>query len=137
MNISNNLKNSAFYFPDLPALNDAGREISYSEFNERANRIATGLSALGVKPGEHIGLLAPNSANWLIFYFGVLKAGAVAVTLSSLLTPDEMTLLINHSRPRFLFTSEEKLGHLKNLRKPGILEKVICRGADLELQQLM
>ncbi|MGE5841868.1 MAG: class I adenylate-forming enzyme family protein [Deltaproteobacteria bacterium] len=99
--------------------------------------VATGLLASGVKPGEHIGLLAPNSANWLIFYFGVLKAGAVAVTFSSLLTPDEMTLLINHSRPRFLFTSEEKLGHLKNLSKPGILEKVICRGADLELQQLM
>ncbi len=91
----------------------------------------------GVKPGEHIGLLAPNSGNWLIFYFGVLKAGAVAVTFSSLLTPSEMTLLINHSKPRYLFTSEDKLGHLKNLRKPGVLEKVICRGADLELQDLM
>jgi len=137
MNISKNLENAAFYFPNRPALSEAGNEITYSEFNDRANLVATGLLASGVKPGEHIGLLAPNSANWLIFYFGVLKAGAVAVTFSSLLTPDEMTLLINHSRPRFLFTSEEKLGHLKNLRKPGILEKVICRGADLELQQLM
>jgi long-chain acyl-CoA synthetase len=137
MNISKNLENAAFYFPNRPALSEAGNEITYSKFNDRANLVATGLLASGVKPGEHIGLLAPNSANWLIFYFGVLKAGAVAVTFSSLLTPDEMTLLINHSRPRFLFTSEEKLGHLKNLRKPGILEKVICRGADLELQQLM
>jgi len=59
------------------------------------------------------------------------------VTFSSLLTPDEMTLLINHSKPRYLFTSEDKLGHLKNLRKPEILKKVICRGADLELQGLM
>jgi long-chain acyl-CoA synthetase len=137
MNISKNLENAAFYFPDRPALSEAGTEITYSEFNDRSNLVAIGLLNSGVKPGEHIGLLAPNSANWLIFYFGVLKAGAVAVTLSSLLTPDEMTLLINHSRPRFLFTSEEKLGHLKNLRKTGILEKVICRGADLELQQLM
>jgi long-chain acyl-CoA synthetase len=137
MNISNNLEKAAFYFPNRPALSEAGNEITYSGFNDLANLVASGLLASGVKPGEHIGLLAPNSANWLIFYFGVLKAGAVAVTLSSLLTPDEMTLLINHSRPRFLFTSEEKLGHLESLRKIGALEKVICRGADLELQDLM
>jgi long-chain acyl-CoA synthetase len=137
MNISNNLENSAFYFPNRPALSEAGREITYSEFNDRANRIAAGLLASGARPGEHIGLLAPNSANWVIFYFGVLKAGAVAVTFSSLLTPGEMTLLINHSKPRFLFTSEENLDHLKSLRGTGGVEKVICPGADLELQQLM
>jgi long-chain acyl-CoA synthetase len=137
MNVSNNLENGAFHFPNRPALSDSGREITYSEFNDRANRIATGLLALGVRPGEHIGLLAPNSANWLIFYFGVLKAGAVAVTFSSLLTPNEMTLLLNHSKPRFLFTSEEKIDHLKKLRETAGLEKVICSGGDLELQQLM
>jgi long-chain acyl-CoA synthetase len=51
---------------------------------------------MGVKPGDHVGLCAPNSGDWLAFYFGVLKAGAVAVTLSSLLKPDELSLLINH-----------------------------------------
>jgi len=137
MNISNNLENAAFYFPNRPALSEVGNEITYSEFNQRANLVASGLVASGVKPGEHVGLLAPNSASWLIFYFGVLKAGAVAVTFSSLLTPDEMSFLINHSRPRFIFTSEEKLSHLSDLRKTGVLEKVICRGGDLELQQLM
>ncbi len=137
MNISNNLESAAFYFPNRPALSEAGREITYSEFNDRANRIATGLIALGVRPGDHIGLLAPNSTDWLIFYFGVLKAGAVAVTFSSLLTPDEMALLINHSKPRFLFTSGEKLNLLQNLRGRAGLEKVICPGGDLELRQLM
>jgi long-chain acyl-CoA synthetase len=137
MNISNNLEIAAFYFPNRPALSEAGREITYSEFNDRANRIATGLIALGVRPGDPIGLLAPNSSEWLIFYFGVLKAGAMAVTFSNLLTPDEMALLINHSKPRFLFTSEEKLNHLQGLRGKAGLEKVICPGGDLELRQLM
>ena len=137
MNISNNLETAAFYFPDRPALSEAGREITYSEFNDRANRIATGLLALGVRPDDPIGLLAPNSADWLIFYFGVLKVGAVAVTFSSLLAPDEMALLINHSKPRFLFTSPEKLNHLQNLRGKAGLERVICPDGDLELRQLM
>jgi len=137
MNISSNLENAAVYFPNRPALSEAGREITYSEFNDRANRIATGLIALGVRPGDHIGLLAPNSTDWLIFYFGALKVGAVAVTFSSILSPDEMALLIDHSKPRFLFTSEEKLHHLQNLRGKCGLEKVICPGGDLDLQQLM
>ena len=137
MNISNNLETAAFYFPDRPALSEAGREITYSEFNDRANRIATGLLAMGVKPDDHIGLLAPNSADWLIFYFGVLKVGAVAATFSNLLASDEMSLLINHSKPRFFFTSVEKLNHLQNLRGKAGLEKVICPGGDLELRQLM
>jgi acyl-CoA synthetase (AMP-forming)/AMP-acid ligase II len=55
MNISNNLENASFHFPNRPALNDSGLEITYLEFNERANRVATGLLALGVKLGEHIG----------------------------------------------------------------------------------
>ena len=137
MNISNNLENAAFHFPNRPSLSEAGNEITYSEFNDRANRVATGLLALGVKPGEHIGLLAPNSANWLIFYFGVLKAGAVAVTFSSLLSPGEMALLLNHSRPRLLFTYADKLDQLKSLSNTEGLEKIICPGGDLELQQLM
>ncbi len=136
MNISNNLEIAAFYFPDRPALSEGGREITYSEFNDRTNRIATGLLGLGVRPGDPIGLLAPNSADWLLFYFGVLKVGAVAVTFSSLLAPDEMALLINHSKPRFLFTSPEKLKHLQNLRGKASLEKVICPDGDLELRQL-
>ena len=61
MNISNNLENASFHFPDRLALSDSGLEITYSELNDRANRVATGLLALGVKPGKHIGLLAPNS----------------------------------------------------------------------------
>ncbi len=137
MNISNNLENAAFHFPNQPALSEAGKEITYSEFNNRANRVAIGLLALGVKPGEHIGLLAPNSANWLVFYFGVQKVGAVAVTFSSLLSPDEMDLLLHHSKPRFLFTHEEKLNQLKKLQNTEWLEKIICPGGDLEFQQLM
>ena len=53
---------------------------------DRANRIATGLIERGLNPGEFVGLCAPNSADWIAFYFGVLKAGAVAVTLSGVLT---------------------------------------------------
>jgi long-chain acyl-CoA synthetase len=137
MNLARNLEASAFFFPDRPAVREAGLELTYAQLNDRANRIATGLIRLGVKPGEHVGLCSLNSADWIAFYFGVLKAGAVAVTLSGVLTGDELALLVNHARPRFIFTSENKLYEMEKLKSPEGLEKVICPGGDIDLEYLM
>ena len=137
MNLAQNLEASAFFFPDRPALRQAGSKWTYAQLNDEANRIATGLIKMGVKPGEYVGLCAMNSANWIAFYFGVLKAGAIAVTLSGMLTGDELVNLVSHSRPRYIFASETKLQDLGRLKNSGGLEKVICPGGDLDLPHLM
>jgi len=136
MNIATNLERSAFYFPGRPVVSEESSETHYAQFNERANRVATALIKMGVKPGDHIGLCAPNSGEWLAFYFGVLKAGAVAVTLSSLLTHDELSLLVNHSRPKILYTFDEKLDDLAGPRGEEWLDKVISRQGDMNFEQL-
>lgn len=137
MNIATILERSALFFPDRPAISEAGREMTYGELNQKANRVAAALINLGSKPGDFIGLCAPNSSDWIIFYFGVLKAGAVAVTLSSLLTADELSLLLNHSRPRFLFTFDEKLHDLLRIKDSCGLEKLICPQGDLDLNRML
>ncbi len=111
--------------------------MTYAQLNDRANRVATGLIKMGVKPGNHLALCALNSADWISFYFGVLKTGAVAVTLSGVLTGDELVNLVNHSRPRLIFSVEAKLKDLEKLNRAGGLEKVICSGGDLDLPRLM
>jgi len=136
MNLSHNLEGSAFFFPDRPAVREAGSELTYANLNDQANRIATGLMKLGLKPGELVGLCAPNSSDWIAFYFGVLKAGAVAVTLSGVLTGDELRNLVNHSKPRFILTAGDKLKDLEGLRGSEGLEKVICPGGDMDLPHL-
>ncbi|MCX5810701.1 MAG: AMP-binding protein [Proteobacteria bacterium] len=136
MNLAHILETSAFLFPDRPAIREGGIVMTYEKLNDQANRIATGLIKMGVKPGEHVGICAPNSAEWIAFYFGVLKAGAVAVTLSSLLSREELVLLIDHAKPRFLYTTEARLNDLKPLRDSGLLEQTICPGGDLDLPQL-
>jgi long-chain acyl-CoA synthetase len=137
MNLSHNLQASAFFFPDRLAIREAGTEITYAQLNDRANRIATGLIHMGTKPGDHVGLCAPNSADWIAFYFGVLKAGAVAVTLSPLLTGDELKSLIHHARPRLIFAAETKLHDMELLKSSDGLETVICQGGDLDLCHLL
>jgi long-chain acyl-CoA synthetase len=137
MNLARNLERSALFFPDRAAIRENEGDITYRELNARASRIAASLVKMGVKPGDHIGLCAPNSADWITFYFGVLKTGAVAVTLSSALTGDELTALASHAKLRLIFTVEAKLKELERLKSDGVLEKVISHGGDMELSHLM
>ena len=137
MNIARNLERSAFFFPDRPLASEGDSETTYKQLNERANRVATGLIQMGVKPGEHVGLYAPNSGDWLAFYFGVLKTGAVAVTLSSQLKQQESELLITHAQPRIVFSFDEKLEDLARFRGKGGLEEIISPGGDLDFKDLM
>ncbi len=136
MNIATNLERSAFFFPSRPAVSEAASDTSYAQLNDRANRIATALIRLGLQPGEHVGLCAPNSGDWVAFYFGVLKAGAVAVTMSSLLKSSELALSVNESLPKIIYAHEDKLDDLKGMKRPGVLEKIICPGGDLDLDRL-
>jgi long-chain acyl-CoA synthetase len=137
MNCAQNLETSAFFFPGRPAIREGRSERTYAQLNDQANRIATGLIKLGLRPGDFVELCAQNSGDWIAFYFGVLKAGGVAVTLSSVLTGDELRNLVSHSRPRFIFTMGEKLKDLERLKGSGGIEKVICPGGDLDLPRLM
>jgi long-chain acyl-CoA synthetase len=137
MNLAQNLEQSAFFFPDHPAVCQDGVETTYGHLNNSANRVATALIKLGIKPGDHIGLCAPNSMEWIVFYFGVLKAGAVAVTLSAMLTSDELANLVHHARPCFLFIAPSKLREAEGLKQTAGIEKIICTGGDLDLITLI
>jgi long-chain acyl-CoA synthetase len=137
MNLAKNLERSAFFFPERPAVSEGPTGMMYAQLNEKANRVATALLGMGIQPGEHVGLCAPNSGDWLAFYFGVLKAGAVAVAFSSLLKKNELELLVGHARPRVLLATDEKLVDLKTLRGSGGVETVISPGGDIPLSQLV
>jgi long-chain acyl-CoA synthetase len=137
MNLAQILELSAFFFPSRPSVRQADHLITYAQLNKRANRIATGLLQMGVQPGQHVGLCAPNSADWIAFYFGVLKAGGVAVTLASALTFDELAVFANHANPRFIFTTDAKLPEMQRLEDSAGLEKIICPGGDVDLKGLM
>jgi long-chain acyl-CoA synthetase len=137
MNLAENLERSAFYFPDHLAIIQDSRKISYLELNQESNRVATALIKLGIQKGDHVTLCAPNSYEWLAFYFGVLKAGAVAVTLPSTLTKSELTRLLGDARPKVLFTVDEKLGDLGDRRDRPYMEKVVSPGGDIPYHRLL
>ena len=137
MNIANNLETAARFFPDQPALIERERVISYSEFDRSSNRVAAGLIAHGLLPDDPVAFCAPNSTDWLIFYFGVLKAGAVAVTFSHMLTATETTAVLRDCKPRFIFTSEDKRVDLEDYCRGTHDAQVVSQRGDLQLSDLL
>lgn len=137
MNIAKNLESSARVFPDRPAVSEGGREISYARLNERANQIANGLLKAGIAPGDPVALCAPNSGEWIAFYFGAIKAGAVAVTLSHQLQADELVKLLRQAQPRAAYADPEKRTILENLQKEVGNPTLIADAGSTELKRLM
>ncbi len=137
MNLAQNLERSAFFFPRNPAICTDTSEYSYGEFNELANRVATSLLKTGMNPGDHVALCAPNSPLWLAFFFGILKAGGVAVPVSPLLKKGELEIIIGHSKPVIVYSVEENLEFFHEFRKSGLLKKIISPGGDLAPEMFM
>lgn len=131
MNLARNLEQAAFYFGDRPAVIEGDRVVTFGEFDREANRVATALAELGVKPGDPVALCAPNSYQWLAFYFGALKAGAVVVTLSNALQRHELLRVLNDAQPKVLFTVDERLDDLTDRQDLPYLRYIVSPQGDI------
>jgi len=137
MNLAHYLETSAQFFPDHRVVREEDQDTTYEELNTRSNHIASALVKLGIEPGDLIALCAPNSMDWIAFYYGVLKTGAVAVTLSSRLTDIELSSLLHHARPRIVYADQTRTADLQAVRESCGLEKILCPGGDMDLPDLI
>lgn len=83
------LEATAKKFPRRTALIYFGMEMTYAQLLEHVYRCAAGLQALGLKKGERVALMMPNCPQFVIAYFGALKAGAILTATSSMYTRRE------------------------------------------------
>ena len=78
------LAESARKYPDKPCTIFKGAVISYREMDELTDRLAAGLVELGVRKGDRVGIFMPNTPQFVISYFAILKAGGVVVATNPL-----------------------------------------------------
>jgi acyl-CoA synthetase (AMP-forming)/AMP-acid ligase II len=71
--------------------------LTYAEADERSRALAGGLLAHGVGKGDHIGILMPNSADWVVAFFAVTRIGAVAVPVNTFVQPRELGWQLRHA----------------------------------------
>ena len=89
------------------------REITWSVFDEKANRVANMLLSRGIRKGQKVAILLMNCLEWLPIYFGILKAGAVAVPLNFRYTSDEIDYCLKLADVDVLFFGPEFIGRME------------------------
>jgi len=88
----------------------AGGQMTYGELDALSDRLAAGLEAAGLRPGDAVALQLPNIPQFPVAYFGILKAGGVAVPLNVLLKAPEVAFYLGDSGAEILITWEGVLG---------------------------
>ena len=91
---------------ERPAVIDAstGRTLHYGELADGVRRLASGLTALGLRPGNVFAIMAPNSPEWLLACCGALAAGGVVTGINPLCTPGEVATQLADADARFVLT---------------------------------
>ncbi len=111
------LETSARRYPDKTAIIYYGNKISYSELFEGALRIASFLNKNGINRGDRVGIYMQNSPQWVISYFGIIRANCVAVPINPMLTEHELEYIISDSECRLIFTTSELVSKVYNVAK--------------------
>ena len=91
------------------------REITWSVFDEKANRVANMLLSRGLKKGQKVAILLMNCLEWLPIYFGILKAGAIAVPLNFRYTAQEIEYCVKLADVDVLFFGPEFIGRVEDI----------------------
>ena len=101
------LKRSAYMFPEKTAIVYGGRRYSYGEFEERVNRLTSRLKGTGMRKGDRVAFLCPNTPPMLEAHFAVSAAGLVLVAINTRLGKDEVSYIVEHSGAKLVFADHE------------------------------
>jgi long-chain acyl-CoA synthetase len=112
---------------DRTALRFGERSWTFAELDADASRVAQALRAQGVGPGDRVAYLDKNSPEYFLLLFGAAKLGAVTVAVNWRLAPPEMAYVIDDAGAKVLAIGEEFLGHLAQMKLPGV-SKVLVIG---------
>ncbi len=110
------LEDSARKFPDQACTIFKGARISYKKMDEITDKISAALAALGVKKGDRVGIFIPNTPQFVMAYFGILKAGGVVVAINPLYTPTEIEYQVNDAGIEVMFVMSNFYKNVKALQ---------------------
>jgi acyl-CoA synthetase (AMP-forming)/AMP-acid ligase II len=91
------------------------RDMTWRVFDEKANRLANLLLKRGIKKGDKVAILLMNCLEWLPIYFGILKAGAIAVPLNFRYTAEEIKYCLDLSDTSVLIFGPEFIGRVETI----------------------
>jgi long-chain acyl-CoA synthetase len=113
------LEEGARRIPTNPAMVFQGGEISYRELNEAADAVAAALAANGFKKGDRAVLYMPNLPQFVVIYYGILKAGGIVIATNPLYTERELQHQLKDCGAETVFVLSRYYPLLKKVQKSG------------------
>lgn len=128
MNIAQHVERATKFFPDRPAILFEGTAWTYSELNDRANRLANALKANGVQRGDRVSLYLPNCPEFALSYLAAMKIGAVAVSINGLFKAEEVRYIVEDSGSTVIFTSGDSVPNIPRADLPSLMHVIVVSG---------
>ena len=118
-------------YPEREAVVDGVARFTYEQFFERCDRWSAALQQLGVKPGDRVAYISPNTHRNLESFYGVPQVGAVLVPVNFRLKPHEIEYILNHSGATVVCADSDYLESVETIRRscPGVRHFVALEGA--------
>ncbi len=122
-NLATILRESRNAHPDRPLCHVGDLTFSYAGIDQVSERVASGLRRLGIQPGDKVAVQLPNLVEFVVAYFGILKAGAVMVPLNPLLRSSEVSYHLRDCQAKLLVTFEASADQALEAARviPGLL----------------
>ncbi len=117
-------------YGDREAVVDAALRYTYEQFFDRCDRLSSLLQGLGVKAGDRVAYIAPNTHAQLESFYAVPQIGAVLVPINYRLSPEEFTYIITHSGATVVCAHQDYLECLAAIRPrlPGVRHFIALEG---------
>jgi fatty-acyl-CoA synthase len=131
------LERSARVFPERLAIIDGDRRFSYGQFADRSRRLAGGLAARGIAPGDRVAALCANSSTMLEAHHGVPWAGGVLVPLNVRLAAEELGYILRHSGASLLLADQQFADTATEVAGAVGIPVVVAGGPEDEYEQLL
>ena len=128
MNIAHHVERGHHLFPDKIALIFEDKSYTYKQLDQLANRVANGLRGLGIHKGDRVALFLPNIPEFVISYLGILKIGAIAVSVNVMLKTAEVSYILNDCAAKAIITTELQSEEVKETDLPELQHILIAEG---------
>lgn len=124
------LSSTARKYPDNIAFSCQGHQLTYGELDTLTSKLAAGLNELGIRNRDKVVLFLPNSLEFIIGYYGILKAGGTVTPANPLNKRDELKHQLNDSEAVAIITSEDSYPMVKEIRGETRLKAVILTDSE-------
>ena len=131
------LEEAARKYPDRACTIFKGAAISFREMDEITDHVAAGLVDLGVHKGDRVGIFMPNTPQFVMAYFGILKAGGVVVATNPLYTPPEIAYQLSDAGIEIMFVMTNFYKTIKTAQPNTKIRKLIVTNLKEALPPLM